>query len=102
RGAGLLIRPGASRSEEPTAGAVGSATVASRTARSARPVLSRQQLQHPIGVEADRKVECVSALVAVSRRVEGKLCAVFRAQVRAPPESGGSLRLARGRDECVL
>ena len=35
--------------------APGSATLASGTARSARPALSRQQLQHPIGVEADRK-----------------------------------------------
>ena len=97
--ASLRFRPGASRSEESAAGALGPATVASGTARSARAVFPRQQLQHPIGVEADREVQCVSALVAVPGRVEGELCAVLCAQVRAPAESGGSLRLARGRDE---
>ena len=45
---------------------------ASGTARSARAVLPRQQLQHPIGGEADRQVQCLSALVAVPRRVEGR------------------------------
>ena len=75
--AGLLVRSGALDPKNPPPAPWALQPSHPELLEALAQVLSRQQLQPPIGVEADRKVERVSALVAVSRRVEESYAPYF-------------------------